>query len=153
MQLKTNLYRWETITWKERYFHIRSMRGHPNHPNGTRGSFTALSSAKGSGNPFKIFYLQMIATIYFKRDSIYWQDIATSIFELFYFKFYFELLLDLRHRSLLCWESFESSDNAFCLLKLEYPDVPHPSWNTRSYILDFDDFGSNQTWSDLEGRG
>ena len=85
-----------------------------------------------------------------KRESIYWQDIATSIFELFYFKFYFELLLDLRHGSLLCWESFESSDNAFCLLKLEYPDVPHPSWNTRSYILDFDDFGSNQTWSDCK---
>ena len=144
---------WETITWKERYFHIRSMRGHPNHPNGTRGIPTALSSAKSSGNPLKSFTYKWPLLCILKRESIYWQDIATSIFELFYFKFYFELLLDLRHGSLLCWESFESSDNAFCLLKLEYPDVPHPSWNTRSYILDFDDFGSNQTWSDLEGRG
>ena len=84
---------WETITWKERYFHIRSMRGHPNEPRilMVRDHVPAvvLSSAKGSGNPFKIFYLQMIATIYFKRDSIYWQDIATSLSSCsILFKFY-----------------------------------------------------------------
>ena len=44
---------WETITWKERYFHIRSIRGLPNEPRILMvlhhvgcGSVTALSSAK-----------------------------------------------------------------------------------------------------------
>ena len=115
---------WETITWKERYFHIRSMRGHPNEPRilmvlhrVPAVVLPPLSSAKGSGNPFKIFYLQMTTTIYFKRDSICWQDIATSISSCsILFKFYLNFY-STSDSEVCCVESI-SSDNT-CILTLE----------------------------------
>ena len=139
---------WETITWKERYFHIRSMRGHPNEPR----ILMVLHHVQAAVLPR--YPAQKVPEILLKSFTYKWLYILKGILyvdrilllpfrAVLFFLNSFWTFSRPQTRKFVVWESI-SSDNT-CILTLEVgicgrlPDALHPGSNTRCFKLDFDD--------------
>lgn len=147
---------WETITWKERYFHIRSMRGHPNEPRILMVPHRVLAVVLPRYPAQKVPEILLKSftykwpLLYILKGILYVDRILLLPFRavLFFLNSIWTFTRP-QTRKFVVLRAYLRTILAFWLLKLEYADLLYPGSNTRCFILDFDD----KPWSTVVNRG